>query len=95
MNDASEILHKILEGLHLSFSTKKEESNGWESWDHLDCPSDICITHSLFGIKIRERVACYHCDCESRQHAYNSLFHLINASELRKKKVCFIESFFF
>uniref|UniRef100_F6HV75 USP domain-containing protein n=1 Tax=Vitis vinifera TaxID=29760 RepID=F6HV75_VITVI len=94
MNDASEILHKILEGLHLSFSTKKEESNGWESWDHLDCPSDICITHSLFGIKIRERVACYHCGCESRQHGYNSLFHLINASELRKKKITHMDSSF-
>lgn len=91
MNDASEILNKILEGLHQPFGTKQEESN---IRDHLDCASNDCLAHSLFGIKILERVACYHCGCESRQYAYNSPFHLINASELRKKKVCFIERIF-
>ncbi|XP_022852659.1 uncharacterized protein LOC111374237 [Olea europaea var. sylvestris] len=84
MNDASEVLGVIFDCLHQSFPCIAPPVQRFGS---LDYKKLSCISHSLFGMEIFERINCDSCGLESRHQKYDSFFHNINARDLRTMKV--------
>lgn len=94
INDAPEVLVKILECLHRSVPsgssvsvTKSSGSKGAGNWN---CRSDACITHKFFGMDILEKMICRKCGIESSQTKFTTFFYALDASTLREWKACFI-----
>lgn len=85
MNDASEVLGVIFDCLHQSFPCIAPPVQRFGS---LDYKKLSCISHSLFGMEIFERINCDSCGLESRHQKYDSFFHNINARDLRTMKAC-------
>ncbi|KAJ6734777.1 UBIQUITIN SPECIFIC PROTEINASE [Salix purpurea] len=89
MSNAFEVLRIILESLHHSLTSVEDfclsESKRRNCVGSLECTTDTCLIHTLFGMTVFKSVNDDNCGLESRQQKHTFFFHTISAFELRKK----------
>ncbi|KAJ6371282.1 hypothetical protein OIU77_001731 [Salix suchowensis] len=89
MSNAFEVLRIILDSLHHSLTSVEDfclsESKKRNCVGSLECTTDTCLVHTLFGMTVFKSVNDDNCGLESRQQKHTFFFHTISAFELRKK----------
>ncbi|XP_061947507.1 uncharacterized protein LOC133670920 isoform X2 [Populus nigra] len=89
MNNAFEVLWIILDSLHHSLTSVEDfslpESEKRNCVGSLECTTDTCLVHTLFGMTVYKSVNYDSCGLESRQQKHTFFFHTISAFELRKQ----------
>ncbi|XP_034915469.1 uncharacterized protein [Populus alba] len=89
MNNAFEVLWIILDSLHHSLTSVEDfslhESEKRHCVGSLECTTDTCLVHTLFGMTVYKSVNYDSCGLESRQQKHTFFFHTISAFELRKQ----------
>jgi hypothetical protein len=89
MNNAFEVLWIILDSLHHSLTSVEDfslpESEKRNCVGSLECTTDTCLVHTLFGMTVYKSVNYDSCGLESRQQKHTLFFHTISAFELRKQ----------